>query len=144
MTIEEIEQMWDKDSEIDRSELGEEALKIPQLHAKYYKIYLRERLILKKLEADMRVLDLQLREFYLDGPTKETREMGWEPPAKGRILRNDLDVYLGADPRHVELSLRIGTQHEKIAFLDSILKTIGGRNYQITNGIAWVKFTNGQ
>ena len=27
---------WDEDSKIDRSELGEESIKIPQLHHKYY------------------------------------------------------------------------------------------------------------
>ena len=39
MTIDEINDEWTKDSNIDRTELGEESLKIPQLHNKYLKIY---------------------------------------------------------------------------------------------------------
>ena len=39
MTLEELQADWEKDTVIDRSELGQEALKIPQLHSKYYKIF---------------------------------------------------------------------------------------------------------
>ena len=38
MTMEEIMEAWSNDSNIDRTELGEESLKIPQLHSKYYKM----------------------------------------------------------------------------------------------------------
>jgi hypothetical protein len=48
MNLEDIQKMWDRDSEIDRDDLANESLKTPQLHAKYYEIYnttllLRER-----------------------------------------------------------------------------------------------------
>jgi len=50
MTLEQIQELWSKDAPVDRTELGEEAIKIPQLHSKYFKIYSTERLILKKME----------------------------------------------------------------------------------------------
>ena len=37
MTLDDIYTEWDKDSKIDQTELAKEALKIPQLHNKYYK-----------------------------------------------------------------------------------------------------------
>ena len=48
MNLEQIQEMWEKDSKIDPDNLHDESLKIPQLHSKYYTIYntitlLRER-----------------------------------------------------------------------------------------------------
>ena len=36
MTLEEIQNLWSKDSKVDRTELGEEAIRIPQIHSKYF------------------------------------------------------------------------------------------------------------
>ena len=38
--LDEYFDLWAEDSKIDRTELGEESIKIPQLHHKYYKISL--------------------------------------------------------------------------------------------------------
>ena len=56
MTLEDIFELWSKDCDIDRTELGEESLKIAQLHAKYFKIFSTERLSLRKLQSDLKVL----------------------------------------------------------------------------------------
>ena len=50
--------LWAEDSKIDRTELGEESIKIPQLHHKYYKMYSLERLNLVKLQEEMKILIL--------------------------------------------------------------------------------------
>ena len=39
MNLEQIQEMWEKDSHIDPDNLHDESLKIPQLHSKYYTIY---------------------------------------------------------------------------------------------------------
>ena len=39
MNINEIEDLWEKDSQIDPDNLHLESIKIPNLHSKYYKIY---------------------------------------------------------------------------------------------------------
>ena len=41
------------------------------------------------------------------------------------------------------MSLKIGFQQEKIEFLDSILKTLNNRGYNIKTAVDWIKFTNG-
>jgi len=38
MDLEKIQEMWQKDSQIDPDNLHDESLKIPQLHSKYYTI----------------------------------------------------------------------------------------------------------
>ena len=53
MKIEDIFELWQTDTNIDRTELGDEALKIPKLHHKYFQIYSAEKLLLKKYEAEL-------------------------------------------------------------------------------------------
>ena len=39
MNLDEIQEMWQRDSVIDPDNLHDESLKIPQLHSKYYTLY---------------------------------------------------------------------------------------------------------
>ena len=143
MTIDEILENWHIDSQIDRTELGDAALDIPKLHHKYYQIFVKEKMILRKQESDMKQLKLDKYEFLTQGPNEETKDKGWKLPPKGMILKGDLPMYLDADPDVVTLSLKIGYQQEKIELLDSIIKTIINRNFIIRNAIDWQKFTMG-
>ena len=143
MTIEEIMEMWEKDAHIDVTELGEEAIKIPKLHSKYYKIFVMERARLMKLQSDMKKLKLEKYEFYTQGPNEETRKKGWEMPAKGIILKADVPMYMEADQDIIDLTLKIGYANEKVEFLESIIKTLPNRGYNIKSGIEWRKFVMG-
>lgn len=143
MKLEEIQSFWEKDSQVDRTELGEEALKIPQLHSKYFKIYSQERLILRKLEADMKQLRLAKFEFYTQGPTKENQDLGWTLPPIGKILKSDANSYIEGDQDIINLSLKIGMQQEKIEFLDSIIRSLNNRGYNIKVAVDWEKFKVG-
>lgn len=143
MKIEQLFVEWEKDSNIDKTELGDESIKIPKLHHKYYRVFISERLLLRKLEADLKQLKLEKYEFYTQGPSKESKEKGWEIPARGVILKSDLPTYLDADKDIVELTLRIGYQQEKIELLESIIKSLQTRGYQIKAAIDWAKFTMG-
>lgn len=143
MNIEDIASQWQEDVNIDKTELGDEALKVPKLHHKYFQILIHEKLLLKKYEADMKTLKLEKYEFYSQGPTEETRRKGWELPAKGLILKSDLPMYIDADKDIINLSLKIGLQQEKISYLDSIIKTIMNRGYLIKSAIEWTRFTMG-
>lgn len=143
MKIDDIYAEWEKDSHLDRSELGEEALKIPKLHHKYFKIFTHERLQLRKLEADLKQLKLEKHEFFTMGPTEETHEKGWRLPPQGKILRSDVNNYIEADKDIVNLSLKIGIQHEKIDLLESIIKSLTARGFNIKAAIEWERFKVG-
>jgi len=58
MNIEEIMKLWEEDTNIDKTEIGDEAIKVPKLHSKYYNILIKEKLLLRKLEAEMKQLKL--------------------------------------------------------------------------------------
>lgn len=143
MKIEDIYDSWKEDSNIDRTELGEESLKIPQLHNKYLKLLSSERLILLKLESQLKSLKKDKFEFYTQGPTKETNEKGWELPARGMILKADIPMYMESDQDIIDLTLKIGYQKEKIDVLYDIIKSINNRGYNIRAAIDWHKFTMG-
>lgn len=143
MKIEAIHDLWQEDSQIDRTELGEEECKIPQLHHKYFKIFSNERLLLRKLTADLKQLKLAKWEFYTMGPTEDSVSKGWELPPQGKILRADAGQYVEADRDIIDLSLKIGLQEEKIELLESIIKSLNNRGYNIRAAIDYLKFTSG-
>ena len=141
--FEQIFEEWKKDSEIDNTDLGNESLKIPKLHHKYYMILVAEKATLRKLEAELKQLKLSKYEFYSQGHTEETKKLGWELPARGIILKADIPMYMEADRDIVELSLKIGMQGEKVEFLESIIKSLQTRNFLIKNSIDFMRFTMG-
>lgn len=143
MKFEEIFDEWKRDSEIDQTDLGNESLKIPKLHHKYYMMLLSERSSLRKLEAQMKQLKLSKYEFYSQGHTEETKKLGWELPPRGIILKADIPMYIEADRDIIDLSLKIGIQGEKVEFLDSIIKSLQTRNFLIKNAIDFLRWTNG-
>jgi len=143
MNVDDIFQLWTEDVEIDKTELGDEAIKIPKLHNKYFQIYIKEKLLLRKFDSEMKQLKLDKYEFYTQGHTEETRSKMWELPAKGLILKTDIPMYMDADPDIIKLSLKIGLQQEKVDLLDSIIKSLNSRGFNIKAAIDWHKFTMG-
>lgn len=143
MNIDEIDAMWQVDANMDKTELGDEALKVPKLHHKYYQIFVKERLIYRKYESELKKLKLEKYEFYSQGHTNETMEKGWVLPSKGLILKTEIPSYMDADPDLINMSLKIGYQLEKIEFLESILKTINNRGFLIKSAIDWQRLIMG-
>ena len=143
MSIDELFELWKKDSEIDRSELGEASAVIPQLHYKYYKIFAQERLKLRKLEAEYKVLYKDIWEYFQGNMSEEDlKGRGWEPNPL-RILKSDLGVYIDSDKDIITHNMKIAYQKEKIDFLESVIKTINIRGFHIKNAIDWEKFKVG-
>ena len=143
MLLETIHEHWAEDTYIDKTELSDEALKIPKLHEKYYKIFTSERMILRALEFELKKLKLDKFEFYSQGHNEETRVKGWKLPAKGMILKSEVPNYVDADDDIIKILMKIGIQLEKIEFLESIIKSIGNSGYLIKSAIDWQKFIMG-
>lgn len=143
MKLEEIQSLWDKDSTINRVELGDESLKIPQLHSKYYKIYSDERMALRRLEYQYYNLKMKKYEYYNGTISEEDlKERGWEPnPLK--ILKADIPMYIESDHDIVAIQTKIDMQKEKVEFVESIIKSFTTRGYQIKAAIDWAKFQVG-
>lgn len=142
MRIEDILEQWKVDSVIDNTNVGEEGLKFGKLHHKYYTIFSTERLRYRKLQSDMKLLKLQKHEFYTQGPDEESQAKGWKIPAIGKIIKNDVDLYIDGDPDIIDLNLKMGIQLEKMELLESIIKALQNRGFAVRNYIEFLKFTN--
>lgn len=143
MRLDEIQSLWEQDAQIDRTELGDESLRIVKLHSKYYKMFSYERITLRKMEADFKELYRDKYEWFNGTASQETlAHHDWKPnPLK--ILRTDISMYIEADEQIRGATLKIEMQREKVEFLESIIKTLVSMGYNIKNAIEWARFQNG-
>ena len=140
MDIDEIQTLWKEDSQIDDYNLHGESTRIPALHAKYYQI-LNKMILLKKMEETKFKISRKEKWQYYTG--KADPEIYIDKPFDYKVLRQDIDKYMDADPDLIKISSMIEYYQVMINFLDSILKTINNRTYQIKNAIEWQKFIRG-
>jgi hypothetical protein len=129
MNLDEIQKLWEEDSKIDEDNLHTESVKIPSLHAKYYKIF-NNILTLKKEKWQ-----------YYTGRAEP--EVYIEKPFDHKVLKPDLDKYLDADEDLIKCQTKIEYYQMMLNYLESILKTILNRTYQLKNAIEWQKFIRG-
>ena len=143
MKLEEIQELWNRDREIDIAELAIESVRIPQLHDKYLKIYIDERIKLKSLEFELSKMVRIKNDYYSGKMAQEDLEkLGWEP-FLGKILKGEMYSYLEADEDVFRIKTKIVMMEEKINYLDSIVKMINNRGFQIKSAIDWIKFKSG-
>ena len=57
--------------------------------------------------------------------------------------RSDLEMFIESDKDILGLSEKISYQKEKIEYLESIIKSLNTRGFQIKNAIEWKRFTMG-
>ena len=144
MNIEELESEWAADAHINTSDLADESAKIPKLHAKYYKFYIREKISLNKINQDITDLRHLLTRFYAKDLTiDELQEYNLTYPDV-KIMKSDIDRWVETHSEMVELKKKSGTKLEKIDFLKSILNQINNRSFQINNSIKFIMFQNGE
>lgn len=143
MKLDDIFDMWKIDTKIDHTELSSEALRIPQLHHKYFQIYSHEKLVLRKYESDLKKLKLEKYEFFTQGPTQETAAKGWNLPPIGKVIKSEVNNYIDADDDIIALTLKVGIQQEKVDFLDSVIRSLNSRGFLIKSAIDFEKFKVG-
>ena len=143
MNFDKIREMVAKDIDIDKTELGDESARIPQLHNKYLNVFHDERLILHNMSADYKILRKNKWEWMTGKMSQELLDsLKWEP-FQQRVMRQDLGLYLDADSDLTEQESKIALQTEKVEYLESLLKGISQRHWVIRNSIEWRKFTQG-
>lgn len=140
MNLDEIQLLWETDSTIDPDNLHEESIKIPSLHAKYYKIY-NNIIILKKIEENKYKILKKEKWMYYSG--KSDPEIYKENPFDHKVLKADIDKYMDADNDLIKSLSKIDYYETMLNYLESILKTILNRTYQIKNSIEFMRFTAG-
>ena len=142
INLDEIQDMWRRDSKLDPDNLHLESLKIPGLHSKYYDLYNQLKLLRVKAEAEFAEVKLERHRYYTGKAPQEVYAA--EPfPYKVRD-KESLKQYLDADPKLQEKHLKIKYYEIMLSFLEEVIKTISNRTYQIKNAIEWQRFIAGQ
>ena len=136
-----IQEMWEKDAKIDRDNLHDESLNIPSLHAKYFQIYNTIFLLRKKAEQQRKNIRHERYEYFSG---KADPDVYRQNPFPKKIRDKDtMTKYLDADEKLSNASLKIEYYDTMLTYLESILKVIQNRTYQIKNAIEFMRFNVG-
>ena len=141
VTLEELQEMWEKDAKIDRDNLHEESLNVPSLLAKYFELYNTIFLLRKKAEQQRKNIRHERYEYFSG---KSDPEVYVENPFPKKIRDKDtMTKYLDADEKLSNSSLKIDYYDTMLVYLESILKVIQNRTFQIKNAIEFMRFNSG-
>ena len=141
MNLEQIQEMWEKDSRIDPDNLHDESLKIPQLHSKYYTLYNTITLLRERAKEQYSKVRLERYNYYTG---KASAEVYVEEPFPYKVREKDaIQRHLEADDKMNKDDMKIKYYDIMLKFLEEIIRNISGRTYQIKNAIEWNKFQAG-
>ena len=133
--------MWEKDSQIDADNLHTESLKVPALHAKYHEMFNNFLLLRKKAEQQRKNIRHERYEYFSG---KADPDVYIQNPFPKKIRDKDtMTKYLDADEKLSNASLKIEYYDTMLVYLESILKVIQNRTYQIKNAIEFMRFNAG-
>ena len=141
MNLEQIQEMWERDSKIDPDNLHDESLKIPQLHSKYYTLYNTITLLREKAREQYSKVRLERYNYYTG---KATAEVYAEEPFPYKVREKDaIQRHLEADDKMNKIDMKIKYYDVMLKFLEEIIRIVSNRTYQIKNAIEWNKFQAG-
>jgi hypothetical protein len=136
-----IQKMWEADSKIDIDNLHTESLNIPILHSKYFDLYNTINLLKKKAEQQKKKIRHEKYEYFTG---KADPEVYLENPFPKKIRdKETLQGYLDSDEKLSQVILKIEYYETMLSYIDSILKMISNRTYQIKNSIDFLRFQSG-
>ena len=134
ISLETLQEMWEKDSIINDVKLDEESLRIPQLHSKYLNLYSDYIMLKEKYELEQKIILRELWEYY-SGKS--------EKPFELKLLKQDIPMYIESDERYQNNLNKIKYYSGIVSFLKEVLSSINSRSFIIKNSIEFKKFING-
>ena len=141
LDLEMIQKMWEEDSKIDLDILHTESINIPKLHAKYFEIYNNIVLLKKKAEQQRKNIRHERYEYFSG---KADPAIYVDKPFPKKIRDKDtMQKYLDSDESLSSVSLKIDYYDTILNYIESILKVIQNRTYQIKNAVEFMKFQAG-
>jgi hypothetical protein len=139
--LEKIQEMWEKDAKVDPDNLHTESLNIPVLHAKYFDLYNTIVLLRKKAEQQKKNIHHERYEYFSG---KADPDVYVENPFPKKIRdKETMQKYLDADDKLSSINMKICYYDTMLYYLESILKVIQNRTYQIKNSIEFLRFNAG-
>lgn len=140
MTIDELLKQIEADSQLDKNKLDLEALKIPSLHAKYYRYFMEAIRTMRAIEQGLKEQKKVRSDYYLG---KADDDIYKAEPLNFKVIKADLDLYLEADKVYASAVARRDEQRMKVTMLEDFIKTLNNRSFLISNAINFAKFQAG-
>ncbi len=141
MNLENLQELWKKDSEIDTDKYGEESIRIPQLHQRYMEFFNTFSLMKKEREGEMRGM---VRQKWIYYKGKAPAKIYKDTPFDFKLTtKEEINMFIESDEEVRKLQYKIDYIEQVIFFLDGVLRQINGRNFQIKNAIEWERFQTG-
>lgn len=141
ISLDDIQNMWKEDSEINIDDLHNESLKVPILHSKYYEVYNNVALLKKQALINYKTKKLERSNYYSG---KADPDIYKEEPFPYKIRdKESLTRYLDADEHLNKVLLKIDYYDTILKYLEEIIKMISNRTYQIKNSIEFLRFQAG-
>ena len=98
MKLTELQDTWQDDCKINELNLGQESLKTPNLHAKYWTMLSSARLNLRKAESSyLNCRRLKYRYYRGEMTQAELEQEGWDQWQGNKPLKNEMDEFLTVD-----------------------------------------------
>jgi hypothetical protein len=144
MNIEQLQEEWDKDCEIDDNYLGENSTATPKLHAKYVKMLVQVKLKHTKLSSDYNLTRKNKFRYYRGELSRdELQDLQWDQWQGVKPIKNEMDEFLKGDAELNTMDIKIKYLETMIYFLESVLQQIKARDWQIKTAVEWKKFLAG-
>ena len=141
INLDDLQKSWEKDSKLDMDNLHTESTNIPSLHAKYFEMYNTIFLMRKKAEQQRKNIRHERYEYFSG---KADPDVYVENPFPKKIRdKETMQKYLDADEKLSGVSLKIDYYDTMLEYLESILKVVQNRTYQIKNAIEFMRFSSG-
>jgi hypothetical protein len=144
MKLADIQTMWQTDAKIDLTKLAHAAASVPMLHAKYVSLMATARLSVRKAESELLSFK-KLKERYYRGELskEELEEYGWEQYLFNKPLKAELESIILADDEYIRKLEKVEYLRTILLVLESILKSINNRTWDIKSTIEYTKFEAG-
>ncbi len=147
MNIEQVLEMWKKDSIIDDLKLDDTTIKMARIHSKYLELITIAKIRRKKKDLDYKKL-LKNKWLYYNGKlSKEEIDIyKWEYDPFGGLnkpLKGDMNYYYNSDIDIQKAQAALEYDKVLIETLEEIMSTIRWRHQNIGNIIKWRSFEAG-
>lgn len=144
LSLEDIVTSWEADAKTAQDQISTAAIDIPVLHAKYLRMFVGERIMLKKEEQRNIRLRANKRMWMLGELSKQELEtLGWNQWLRQTPLKSQIDELLECDEDCMVEAMALMVVKQKVDALEAIIKVINNRSYQLSVAVSFIKFQNG-
>ena len=134
MNLETLNDMWEKDSQLDDEKLDHDSLAIPKLHAQYLRLYNNFTTLRDQAELDVKRTYRDRWEYYTGKSEK---------PFPVKLIKTDVAIYLEADQEYQKSVLKAKYLNQMVEAINTILSAINNSSFHIKNAVEFAKFLKG-